>query len=105
VRDTEFQSFVWVYQPATIYYFVADEATAQPSFEEIKAKQLKYDYYGDIYQMGEHIDANEANNYTITISNLEYGRNYTAYVWVEALSGTLAVDVLQYSLRLPSIHT
>jgi hypothetical protein len=101
-RENSFAFFVWVYQSATIYYYLTEQHAIAAGYSDIRSKIYPYEYYGGKYQMGEYIDANTTNNYTINITGLDFNTNYTAYVFVESLSGNLASSALTYSVNLNS---
>lgn len=97
--DNSFAFYVWTYLESTVYYFVAEENTLPITFTEIKNKQLRYDYFGDKFWMGEYIDETPGHNYTFNITGLDHSKNYNAYIYIEGMNGALTQSPLTYYIR------
>lgn len=78
-------------EPVTIYWFLqGPQGGIKPTFDDIKSKKLKYDYFGGNYFVGEEISHSATNNFIVNLTNLPIKAYFDLFIFAEDLSGNMA---------------
>ena len=81
----------------TFLFMCLPSGSPAPAYEDAKAKQISYDYFGGEYVVGEWVDEVSNYDYTFTIGGLRDQMQYDAYIWAENFYGNTADEVVNYT--------
>lgn len=85
----------------TFYFFVGPPCVRPVHFEDIRLKELPYDFFNYPFVFGEYVDDQPLHNYSIPISGLTNATQYVMYAYVQDFDGNLANTNLTIPFQTP----